>query len=271
MGGFLQVDLFSYDSRFSASPLVERCFLPFYPSLQSALTWRLLLNRLSIEDSLCRVRFHLAFQCSVYGVSSESSNHLFIRCPLAAALWEAIFSAFQWRISADTWSSLLSQAMSVSFSNQVMDFKFTLSLVWHAVFDANLLEIGCMRNCVDDLLILHWFDIRGCPVRAFVIRSVIWSPLPLGWTKVNTDGAALSSPGVRGCGGVFRNCRAFVNGCFVVPLDHVFMFEAELRAASMTINFAWQNRWHRIWLESDSSYVIRMFYSRSEQVPWRIR
>ncbi|KAK2655573.1 hypothetical protein Ddye_008625 [Dipteronia dyeriana] len=202
---------------------------------RSALTWRLLLNRLPIEDRLCRVGFHLAFRYSVYGVSSESSDHLFIRCSLAVALWEAVFSAFQ-RLS-----------------------------------DANQLKIGCMRNCVDDLLILHRFDLCGRPTKAPFIRSVIWSPLAPGWTKVITDGAVLSSPGAGGCGGIFRNCRAFVKGCFAVPLDHVFAFEAELLAASITINFAWQNGWHRICLESDSSYVVHLLSSHSEQVPWRIR
>ncbi|KAK2657504.1 hypothetical protein Ddye_010556 [Dipteronia dyeriana] len=128
-----------------------------------------------------------------------------------------------------------------------------------------------MRNCVDDLLILRRFDLRGRPARAPVIRSVIWSPLAPGWSKVNIDGAALSSLSARDCGGIFRNYRAFVMGCFDVPLDHVFAFEAELLAASIAINFAWQNGWHRIWLESDSSYVVQLLSSRSEQVPWRVR
>ncbi|KAK3204348.1 hypothetical protein Dsin_018394 [Dipteronia sinensis] len=95
-----------------------------------------------------------------------------------------------------------------------------------------------MCNCVDDLLILHRFDLHGRPAKAPVIRSVIWSPPAHGWIKVNTDGAAISSPGVGGCGGVFHNCRAFVKGCFVVPLSQVFAFEVKLLAASTTINLA---------------------------------
>ncbi|KAK2641274.1 hypothetical protein Ddye_023037 [Dipteronia dyeriana] len=209
------------------------------------------------------------------------------------------FSAFQRCIYTDIRSSFFSQAISVSFSDQVRvlwkstihavvssvwlarkqwifeskttDFRSALSFVWRTVSDANRLEIECMRNCVDDLLILRRFDLRGRPARAPVIRSVIWSPPAPGWTKVNTDGAALSSPCAGGCGGIFRNCRAFVKGCFAVPLDHVFAFEAELLAASIAINFAWQNGWHRIWLEGDSFYVVQLLSSRSEQVPWRIR
>ncbi|KAK2661872.1 hypothetical protein Ddye_000446 [Dipteronia dyeriana] len=222
----------------------------FIPPSRSGLTWRLLLNRFPTEDRLSRAGFHLASRCSVCGVSSESFDHLFIRCPLAVSLWEAVFSAFQRRISVDT---------------------SALSFVWRAVSDANRLEIRCMHNYVDDLLILHRFDLRGRPARAPVIRSVIWSPPAPGWTKVNADGAALISPDAGGCGGIFRNCRAFVKGCFVIPLDHVFVYKAELLAASIAINFARQNRWHRIWLESDSSYVVQLLSSRSEQVPWLIR
>ncbi|KAK3189548.1 hypothetical protein Dsin_029109 [Dipteronia sinensis] len=40
--------------------------------------------------------------------------------------------------------------------------------------------IGCMRNCVDDLLILHRFGLSGRPGKAPVIRSVVSSPPPPG-------------------------------------------------------------------------------------------
>ncbi|KAK2655459.1 hypothetical protein Ddye_008511 [Dipteronia dyeriana] len=66
-------------------------------------------------------------------------------------------------------------------------------------------------------------------------------------------------------------CKASVKGCFAIPLDHVFAFEVELLATSIAINFAWQNEWHWIWLESDSSYVVQLLSSRTEQVPWWIR
>ncbi|KAK3212741.1 hypothetical protein Dsin_017447 [Dipteronia sinensis] len=95
---------------------------------------------------------------------------------VCAALWEAIFSAFQRRVSADTWGSFFRQAMYVSFSDQIrvlwrtvihavvwsvwysryqwifeeksIDFRAALSLVWRSVYDANHLGIGCMRKMV---------------------------------------------------------------------------------------------------------------------------
>ncbi|KAK2635782.1 hypothetical protein Ddye_030574 [Dipteronia dyeriana] len=146
-----------------------------------------------------------------------------------------------------------------------------LSLIWRSVYDANSLGIGCMHNCVDDLLILHRFGLYGRPGKAPGIKSVVWSPSAPGWIKVNTDGAALGSPGVGGCGGVFRTCRSLVKACSVVPLGQGFAFEAELHAASLAINYAWNLGWHRIWLENDSSYIVQLLLVRSDRVTWRVR
>ncbi|KAK2662165.1 hypothetical protein Ddye_000739 [Dipteronia dyeriana] len=120
-----------------------------------------------------------------------------------------------------------------------------------------------MRNCVDELLIHHRFGLCCHPGKATVIRSVVWSPPALGWNKVNTNGAALGSPGVGGGGGVFHTYRSFVKACFVVPLCQVFAFEAELLATSLAINYAWNLGWHRIWFKSDSSYVVQLLLVRS--------
>ncbi|KAK2633785.1 hypothetical protein Ddye_028577 [Dipteronia dyeriana] len=211
----------------------------YIPPSRSVLTCLLLLDRLPTDDCLCRSGFHLASRCSVCGASSESVDHLFLKYPLATALWEAAFSIFQRRVSADTWTSFFKQTIVGS------------------VYDANSLGIGCIRNCVDDLLIIHQFSLYGCPGKALVIRSMVWSPPAPGWIKVNTDGTALGSSGVGGCGGVFQTFRSFVK---------VFSFEVELLAASLAINYAWNLGWHRIWLKSDSSYVVQLLSIRSDQV-----
>ncbi|KAK3189542.1 hypothetical protein Dsin_029103 [Dipteronia sinensis] len=225
-GRWILVDRFRARFRISAFGLVGLRFL-----------------RLPTEDRLCRSGFQLASRCSVYGASSESVDQLFLKCPLTTTLWEAVFSTFR---------GVPPLTLGVLFS------------VWHSVYDANRLGISCMRNCVDDLLILHRFGLSGQPGKALVSRSVVWSPPAPGWIKVNTDGASLGSPGVEGCGGVFRTCRSFVKACFAVPIGQVFAFEAKLLAASLAINYAWNLGWHRIWLESDSSYVVQLLSIRSD-------
>ncbi|KAI9198422.1 hypothetical protein LWI28_015556 [Acer negundo] len=174
-------------------------------------------------------------------------------------LWKAAILAVIWGvwIACNQWI----------FEGKSVDFRSILSLVWHAVSEANRLDIGCMRSCMDDLFIFRHFGLQGRPSKAPVIKSVIWSPPAPGWVRVNTNGAAMGSSGVGGCGGIFRNCRAFVKGCFAVLLGQVFAFEAGLLTASLAINFAWKYGWHRLWLESDSSYVVQLLSSRSEVVP----
>ena len=96
------------------------------------------------------------------------------------------------------------------FDGKSVDFRAALSLVWHSVYDTNHLGIGCIRNCVDDLLILRRFGLSGHPGKAPVIMSVVRLPPTPGWIKVNTNGVALGSPCVGGCRGIFRTCRSFV-------------------------------------------------------------
>ncbi|KAK3184879.1 hypothetical protein Dsin_032165 [Dipteronia sinensis] len=132
------------------------------------------------------------------------------------------------------------------FEGNFVDFRVALSLVWRSVYNANRLGIDCMRNCVDDLLILRPFSLSGRLGRALVIRSVVWSPPASGWIKVNTDGTSLGLPSVGGYRGIFRTCRSFVKACFAVPLGQVSAFEAELLAASLAVNYAWNLGWHRI-------------------------
>ncbi|KAK0608762.1 hypothetical protein LWI29_035530 [Acer saccharum] len=69
--------------------------------------------------------------------------------------------------------------------------------------------------------------------------------------------------------GVFRTCRGFIRGCFAIPLGVCFAFEAELAAAVHAIDYAWTFGWHRLWLESDSTFVVNILLSRSRKVPKR--
>ncbi|KAF3445761.1 hypothetical protein FNV43_RR10938 [Rhamnella rubrinervis] len=67
-----------------------------------------------------------------------------------------------------------------------------------------------------------------CVPKAPQIIHVVWSPLPIGWLKVNTDGAADGCSCPSGCDGYFVTSRGFTKGRFVVPLDSCYTFENEL-------------------------------------------
>ena len=94
------------------------------------------------------------------------------------------------------------------------------------------------------------------------IIEVLWKPPPLGWIKVNTDGAAFGCPSLTGYGGIFCNCKGFVHRCFAIPIGLAFAFEVELVATIQAISFAWDRNWKKLWLETDSMYLA----SVSEQI-----
>ncbi|KAK3230347.1 hypothetical protein Dsin_002228 [Dipteronia sinensis] len=143
-----------------------------------------------VLDDCFRARFpDLCFQIDRIGISPVVDSLIWANSQDGRASCKATYSQFFHDIPQDVW--------------------------WR---DTNFLEIGCIRNCMDNLLILRRFGFRGRPSKALVIKSVVWSPPASGWIKVNIDGATIGSLRVSGCGGIFRNYRDFVKGCFAIPL-----------------------------------------------------
>jgi ribonuclease HI len=95
--------------------------------------------------------------------------------------------------------------------------------------------------------------------------------LTYNWLKCNVDGAAKRNPGIAGCGGVFRNHRAeFVYG-FAEPLGFTSSTQAELFAVVIAIEVAFIMHWNNLWIETDSSFVVRAFQNYSNAVTWNLR
>lgn len=143
--------------------------------------------------------------------------------------------------------------------------------LWADIKEINKLSIGHMHNSQDDLLRLHSLRLCGHPSKSPKIIEVLWHTPPPGWIKCNTDGSALGAPGTASCGGVFRNSRGFVKGCFSISIGIAFAFEAELLSVIIAIEAASQRNWNHLWLECDSTYVVGLLNTKSEEVPWNYR
>lgn len=103
------------------------------------------------------------------------------------------------------------------------------------------------------------------------ITLVRWLPPPPSWIKVNTDGSFRGRPVRSSCGGVFRNCRGEVVGCFTQKLGLGSALEAELSACILALDIARHRQWNKIWLESDSTDVVELLASRSMDVPENVK
>ncbi|KAK3217683.1 hypothetical protein Dsin_011653 [Dipteronia sinensis] len=190
-------------------------------------------------------------------MQKENLRHLFLDCPFVLGLWDVVSSTFGHKLKLDgTCLNLWQETMRVVFTTQ-------LKALWRV----DSLQSGTMKTSVDELQTLHRLHVSGRPPKAPRILEVNWHPPPLGCLKVNTDEAAFGSPGLAGCAGVFRTCRGFVKGCFVIPIGVCFAFKAELATAVHAIDYAWTFGWRRLWLESDSTFVVDALRSKSRKVP----
>ena len=63
---------------------------------------------------------------------------------------------------------------------------------------------------------------------------------------MNIDEATRGAPGQAGCGGVFRNYRGFIKGCFSFHLGIKFAFEAEIIGFIMALEFAHRIDWSNL-------------------------
>lgn len=78
---------------------------------------------------------------------------------------------------------------------------------------------------------------------------------------VNNDETTLGSLGLTRIGGIFKNSKGFVKGCFLVSFVEVCAFEAELMAVMNSLKCVKVLFWNYLWLESDSMYVVNILSS----------
>lgn len=105
----------------------------------------------------------------------------------------------------------------------------------------------------------------------FHVVPVIWHRPPPGCIKINTDGAARGRTGKASCGGVFRDCTGSILGAFSESCGHLTAIEAELQGVIRAVDIAWRGGLRRIWLECDSTQVVKLVNKLSLDVPSSVR
>ncbi|XP_057809152.1 uncharacterized protein LOC131023626 [Salvia miltiorrhiza] len=270
---------------------------PFIPMRRSIVTWRVILGRLATASSLRRSGLVGPGWCPLCRNANEDIDHLFWDCTFARQIWRSLFGWF--RVDSPLIhdiGSLLLWAMKVQTSKQVvnlwrMGVMSTIWSIWNirnrVVFDAasvseralsiqiksfiletSQLCTGEMANSVEDLLILHGLGVPSRPRRPTSFVYVFWIPPPTPWRKINIDGSVHGSPPLIHAGGVIRDSSS-VLGCFHFSAGRGWAFEAELLALIIALEQSVNHGWRHVWIETDCAYLVDLFSSRSDTVPWR--
>ncbi|XP_057779536.1 uncharacterized protein LOC130998119 [Salvia miltiorrhiza] len=235
----------------------------FIPERRSLICWRIIHKKMPTIDGLVRRGMAGPNRCIICCQDEESIDHLFWRCRALKTVWTDFLAWFgkEEYLSFDDIHSVLVTAWHEKFSTQVVSFwkAGIMNLLWQ-IWDC---RNQATFNDVDVLGSLH--ALRRPPT----MIEVHWWPPAGHWIKVNTDGSALGAPGNIAVGGVFRDNFGWVRGCFHFKGGVGFAFEAELLAAIYAINIADNRGWRSLWIEADSTYIVNLLNSRSNDVPWR--
>ncbi|KAK8652849.1 hypothetical protein V6N13_126872 [Hibiscus sabdariffa] len=87
-----------------------------------------------------------------------------------------------------------------------------------------------------------------------------WFTPPMGWIKLNTDGACRSVTGHSRCGGVFRNFEGVWLHGFSKFIGCCSILEDELSEICIGLSLAWVRGFRCIMVESDCLEAIRMLH-----------
>lgn len=84
-----------------------------------------------------------------------------------------------------------------------------------------------------------------------------WKPPPLGWIKLNTDGASKGNPGLATGGGVFRDALGSWCLGFYQKSGACNAITTEMWAIWRGLRLAWQKKYTQLVVESDSQLAVR--------------
>jgi ribonuclease HI len=154
------------------------------------------------------------------------------------------------------------------FSNKKIHWRSSIStVISNTALSGNVTKAVASAS-IPNFVILKKLNVNLHPPKAPKIIEVLWKPPNLLWTKCNTDGSSTSTSSA--CGGIFRNHDSDLLLCFAENTGEGNAFHAELSGAMRAIELAKQYNWNNLWLECDSSLVIKAIKNQSI-VPWNLR
>ncbi|GMN27021.1 hypothetical protein TIFTF001_001497 [Ficus carica] len=157
----------------------------------------------------------------------------------------------------------------VVFEDKIPNKHDALVLIWNNIREADRIDYSTMNNSLTDLLILKTFKIHSRVSRAPKIIEIKWKRPNTWWIKVNMDEAANGSPGIAGCGGIFRTYRGFYKGCFAKPLGVLYAFEVELWGVITAVKYVIKFHWTHLWFECNAIYMVDLLQNKSTNVLWK--
>ena len=241
--------------------------------------WRVAVNALPTRENLMSRMDIPNSTCVLCNLELESAPHLFLKCPIARAIWFATcwgFKSDQLGSTIDIIKCILEPPSDICQVQDLwlisLNMAFTLEEIWHTRnvvlhlrgpinLQASIDIIGArLRECT---LIFSHFD-----VRLSAESYVRWPPPPKGTIKLNVDAAiSLSNTALAV---VARNEHGAVLKVWAKIMPKSSPLVAETEVILWALQLAKEEHWNNILVESDSKNSINAILDSTGCLLWTI-
>ncbi|KAK8705692.1 hypothetical protein V6N13_049286 [Hibiscus sabdariffa] len=189
--------------------------------------------RSNLLTNVERKRRHLAIDdlCTICHAGSEDVNHVLRECLLARAVWMKLVKP-EW----------LDEFHSLPFRDWLV---------------SNLKDSNSKRYLQELSVARSSSLLRMGPVVATQSAIARWQLLSLGWVRLNVNGAVSLTAGAAAVEGVIRSDRGEWLYRFARSLGKCSVFSAELWGIFLGMKHAWNRRYRKVKIESDSLDAIQ--------------
>lgn len=187
----------------------------------------------------------------------ETLDHLFFHCPLFARL-RSVYWPSRWQSQQGSLTNLLFH-LPLNSTQQLR----LIVMVW-IIWNARNFKL--FRGVPTDFLALHnrclrlnrELELKNPSLNSIpkILFQCAWSPPPVDFTRLNTDGSALGNPGHAGIGCIFRNhCGEFIQAAsgYIGYTDNNV---AEMVALRTGLKLALQRGMSKLLIQTDSHYLF---------------
>lgn len=218
--------------------------------------WQLSHNCLPTSEFLFKRKVINNCSCALYDAELESANHLFLQCPR--------FSLLRHRLPTFELEDIQNFVVLLYHYDNQPAMKNCISTIFWLMWRARNEFIFKNKEINQDVLWnqRHSFNIRIN--KANKITSIVhlkWEPPPVGWFKVNIDGASIKNPGMAGIGAVIRNHKGEFVAALAKNIGIATNNTAELWALHKGLKLCIDLEITKLIVEIDSCFLLSCFHS----------
>lgn len=265
--------------------------------------WLAFQNRILTADRLSKFGIQGPSRCILCKQSYEDSNHLLYRCPYSLNCWEWLRSKLGWSVPlpksyrdlliswpcnlvkgvySKLWNifpSIVSWEIWKERNRRI--FKNVELKVEELILkiEASIVEVinSHLRKCMkeegsfslwDGHMKKNWVNLINPPL-VYLKKSIEdrancrWSPPPLGWAKLNFDGAARGNPGIAGIGCIINNDSGHWLAKKAMAIRPTSNNMAELEALEAGLLLCLEVGITKVVIEGDSQIILNAIRKRS--------